>query len=219
MADVIVRPCEVGEMSAKRTEGSYLLVGLTGGIGSGKSTVAAILQGFGATIVDADAISRGTTAAGGSAIAAIRAAFGDALVDSNGALDRAKMRDLVFFDVQAKKKLESIVHPLIKQEMVRQIEAATSSLVVLDLPLLAENTSFSGWRAKLDVVYVVDCLPETQVKRVMIRNNMVPEQVKAVMANQASRQDRLAIADVVITNENLTLDELKMLVKAAIIDA
>lgn len=193
------------------------LIGLTGGIGSGKSTVAGILQDLGATIVDADAISRSTTAAGGSAIAEIKMLFGDALVDSHGALDRAKMRDLVFSDTLAKKKLESIVHPLIRQEMERQIEAATTAWVVLDLPLLAENTSFSGWRTRLDMICVVDCLPETQIARVMTRNSMSFEQVKAVMANQASRQDRLAIADVVITNENLTLDELKMTVKAAII--
>ncbi len=193
------------------------LIGLTGGIGSGKSTVAGILQDLGATIVDADAISRSTTAAGGSAIAEIKMLFGDALVDSNSALDRAKMRDLVFSDTLAKKKLESIVHPLIRQEMERQIEAATTAWVVLDLPLLAENTSFSGWRSRLDVICVVDCSPETQIARVMTRSSMSSEQVKAVMANQASRQDRLAIADVVITNENLTLDELKMTVKAAII--
>jgi dephospho-CoA kinase len=195
------------------------LIGLTGGIGSGKSTVAGILQSLGATVVDADAISRGVTASGGSAIAEIRALFGDALVDSNGALDRATMRDLVFSDVQAKKKLEAIVHPLIKAEMELQIAADTSSLVVLDLPLLAENTSFSGWRARLDKVYVVDCSPETQIKRVMARSGMTSQQVQAVIDNQASRQDRLAIADVIITNEELTLDELKMLVKAVIIDA
>jgi dephospho-CoA kinase len=195
------------------------LIGLTGGIGSGKSTVAGILQSLGATVVDADAISRGVTASGGSAIAEIRALFGDALVDSNGALDRATMRDLVFSDAQKKKKLEAIVHPLIKAEMELQIAAATSSLVVLDLPLLAENTSFSGWRARLDKVYVVDCSPETQIKRVMARSGMTSQQVQAVIDNQASRQDRLAIADVIIANEELTLDELKILVKAVIIDA
>ncbi|MEY4294361.1 MAG: dephospho-CoA kinase [Pseudomonadota bacterium] len=194
------------------------LIGLTGGIGSGKSTVAGILQGFGATVVDADAISRGTTAAGGAAMAAIRESFGADFVDSSGALDRAKMRDCVFSDTSAKQKLEAIVHPLIKQEMQRQIAAATSKLVVLDLPLLAENTGFNGWRAKLDMVCVVDCSPETQIQRVMKRSNMTAEQVLAVMANQATRQARLAIADVVITNEDLTLDALKLTVKAAIID-
>jgi dephospho-CoA kinase len=193
------------------------IVGLTGGIGSGKSTVAAILQGFGATVVDADAISRATTAAGGVAIHAIRESFGTDFVDGSGALDRTKMRDLVFSDTSAKQRLEAIVHPLIKQEMQRQIEAATSNLVILDLPLLAENTSFSGWRAKLDKVCVVDCLPETQIKRVMARSGMTAEQVGAVIKNQATRGNRLAIADVVITNENLTLDELKIAIKAVII--
>jgi dephospho-CoA kinase len=195
------------------------LIGLTGGIGSGKSTVANILQGFGATIVDADAISRSTTAAGGTAIPAIRQSFGVDFVDALGALDRSKMRALVFSDSTAKQKLELIIHPLVKREMQRQIEAATSKLVVLDLPLLAENTSFSGWRAKLGLVCVVDCLPETQIKRVMARSSMTAEQVGAVMKNQVTRENRLSIADVVITNENLTLDELKMVVKAAIIDA
>lgn len=195
------------------------LIGLTGGIGSGKSTVAALLQDLGATVVDADAVSRATTAAGGAAIPAISVVFGQDFVDSNGALDRAKMRELVFTDSAAKQKLEAIVHPLVKLEMARQIANAMTEIVVLDLPLLAENTSFSGWRATLDVVCVVDCLPETQIKRVMARSHMTAEQVKAVMANQASRTDRLAIADVVITNEELSLAALKVLVKAVIIDA
>ena len=194
------------------------LVGLTGGIGSGKSTVASILQGLGATVVDADAISRGTTAAGGAAMPGIRQAFGTDFMDALGALDREKMRRLAFSDPLAKRKLESIVHPLIKQEMQRQIEAATTKLVVLDVPLLAENTSFSGWRAKLDKVCVVDCLPQTQIKRVMARSGMTSEHIQAVMANQATRQARLAIADVVIANENLTLEALQLAVKAAIID-
>ncbi len=195
------------------------LIGLTGGIGSGKSTVAAILQDFGAAVVDADAISRAITAAGGAAISAIGLAFGQSFVDKSGALDRARMREFVFSDSTAKQTLEAIVHPLIKLEMERQIAAATSSLVVLDLPLLAENTSFNGWRARLDKVCVVDCSPETQIKRVMARSGMTPQQVEAVMSNQATREARMAIADVIITNEELTLDELKMLVKAAIIDA
>jgi dephospho-CoA kinase len=194
------------------------LIGLTGGIGSGKSTVAAILQDLGATVVDADAISRRTAASGGSAIPAIRATFGDSLLDSSGALDRAKMRELVFSNVEAKQRLEAIVHPLIRAEMLRQIESAVTDIVVLDLPLLAENTSFNGWRAKLDLVWVVDCSPETQIRRVMARSGMTAEQVQSVMDNQASRDGRLAIADVVITNEDLTLEQLKSVVKAAIID-
>ena len=194
------------------------LIGLTGGIGSGKSTVAAMLQKHGATIVDADAISRATTAAGGAAIDAIRSVFGADFVDSTGALDRAKMRELVFSDPSAKHKLEAIVHPLIKSIMQQQIAEAKTEIVVLDLPLLAENTGFNGWRTVLDRVCVVDCLPQTQIDRVMARSGMTREQVQAVMANQASRAARLAIADVVICNENLSLEALEALVKTVIID-
>jgi len=191
------------------------LVGLTGGIGSGKSTVAAILQGFGATIVDADAISRATTAVGGSAIAPIRQTFGQNFIDASGELDRTKMRELVFSDTNAKQRLEAIVHPLVKLEMQHQIEAATSALVVLDLPLLAEATGFAGWKPLLDAVCVVDCSPETQIKRVMTRSVQAghpttESAVRAIMGNQASRLARLAIADVVITNDVIGLDALKL---------
>jgi dephospho-CoA kinase len=197
------------------------LIGLTGGIGSGKSTVASILQDLGATVVDADAISRATTAAGGAAMPFIRVTFGDDFVDSNGALDRAKMRDLVFSDAAAKQKLEAIVHPLVKAEMERQIDVATSSLVVLDLPLLAESTSFSSWRSRVNMVCVVDCLESTQIARVVARSGMTmtAAQVQTILNNQASRQARLAIADVVITNEELSLAALKDVVKAVIIAA
>jgi dephospho-CoA kinase len=188
------------------------LLGLTGGIGSGKSTVAHMLHELGATIVDADAISRATTAAGGSAMEAIRTAFGDDFVDGTGALDRAKMRDLVFADASAKQKLESITHPLIKQAMQDQISAATTPWVVLDLPLLAERTSFEGWKPLLDVVCVVDCLESTQITRVMARSQMLESQVRSIMANQASRAARCAIADVVIHNEGLTFDALRQTV-------
>ncbi len=191
------------------------LLGLTGGIGSGKSTVASMLRDLGAMIVDADAISRSTTAAGGSAMAAIRTVFGDDFVDATGALDRAKMRELVFADASAKQKLEGITHPLIKQAMQNQISAATTPWVVLDLPLLAEASSFDGWKPLLDAVWVVDCSECTQITRVMARNQMIESQVRAVIKNQASRQARLAIADVVITNEGLALVTLKLEVASA----
>ena len=184
------------------------LLGLTGGIGSGKSTVANILRELGATIVDADAISRATTAAGGSAMVAIRTVFGDDFVDATGALDRTKMRELVFADASAKQKLEDITHPLIKQAMQDQISAATTPWVVLDLPLLAERTSFDGWKPLLDVVCVVDCLESTQIARVMARSQMLEPQVRSIMANQASRAARCAIADIVIHNEGLTFEAL-----------
>jgi len=191
------------------------LIGLTGGIGSGKSTVAHMLHELGATIVDADAISRATTAAGGSAIASIREVFGNDFVDSTGALDRTKMRELVFTDERAKQKLEAITHPLIRQTMQDQISAAKTPWVVLDLPLLAERTSFEGWKPLLDAVWVVDCAERTQIARVMARNQMLESQVLAVISHQASRQERLAIADVVITNEGLTLPALKLKVTSA----
>jgi dephospho-CoA kinase len=184
------------------------LFGLTGGIGSGKSTVAHMLHDLGATIVDADAISRATTASGGSAMEPIRTVFGDNFVDNTGALDRAKMRDLVFVDASAKQKLEGITHPLINQTMQDQISAAITPWVVLDLPLLAERTSFDGWKPLLDVVCVVDCLESTQIARVMARSQMLESQVMSIMANQASRTARCAIADVVIYNEGLTFEEL-----------
>ena len=185
------------------------LLGLTGGIGSGKSTVANMLRELGATIVDADAISRATTAAGGSAMVAIRKVFGDDFVDNTGALDRAKMRELVFADASARQKLEGITHPLIKQAMQDQIAAATTPWVVLDLPLLAERTSFDGWKPLLDVVCVVDCLESTQMARVVARSQMLEPQVKSIMANQASRAARCAIADIVIHNEGLTFEALR----------
>jgi dephospho-CoA kinase len=197
------------------------LIGLTGGIGSGKSTAASILQGLGATIVDADAISRSTTATGGSAIPAIADIFGTDFVDSAGALDRAQMRELVFADSTAKAKLEAILHPLIQGEMTRQIAAAGSALVVLDLPLLAERTGFSGWKPQLNAVWVVDCCEATQIERVLARSTkqgqtMTVEQVQAVMRNQATRQERLAIADVVITNENIGLNQLTEVIISAL---
>jgi dephospho-CoA kinase len=192
------------------------LIGLTGGIGSGKSTVAGVLQSLGATIVDADAISRSTTATGGAAIPAIGQIFGADFVDGSGALDRTRMRKVVFTDAAAKAKLEAIVHPLIQFEMTRQIDAASSPLVVLDLPLLAERTGFSGWKPKLDSVWVVDCPESTQIERVKARSGMAETDIRAVMKNQASRLQRLAIADVVITNDKLSLVALRQVIISAL---
>ncbi len=198
------------------------LMGLTGGIGSGKSTVAGIFRELGAAIVDADAVSRKTTATGGRAIAAIETLFGNDYIGADGAMDRAKMRDLVFVDPEAKKKLEAILHPLIRQEMLDEIaQARRMSLqnacktIVLDLPLLAEKTSFNGWRTQLDAVWVVDCTEATQIARVMNRSGMTESQVRAVMANQATRAQRCRIADVVITNDGCTISELKAAIIAA----
>lgn len=174
-----------------------LRIGLTGGIGSGKSTVARMLAELGADVIDADAIARAVTAAGGAAIEPIRAAFGPAFIDASGALDRARMRALAFSDPQAKARLEAIVHPLVRAEIDRRVAASAADTVVLDLPLLVES---DAWRQRCDRVWVVDCEPETQIERVMARSGWPRAQVEAVLAQQASRAQRLAAADVVIAN-------------------
>ncbi len=192
--------------------GTPLRIGLTGGIGSGKSTVAAMLAALGATVVDADAISRASTAPGGAAIEPIRQAFGDAVITPAGALDRDRMRARVFSDADAKARLEAIVHPLVRAEIDRRIAACTADAIVLDLPLLVES---AAWRQRCDRVWVVDCTPQTQIRRVMARNGWPREQVLAVLAQQASRAQRLAAADVVIDNDDVDLDTLRERVRRA----
>nr|WP_315202295.1 dephospho-CoA kinase [uncultured Albidiferax sp.] len=187
-----------------------LRLGLTGGIGSGKSTVALILQARGAIIIDADAISRQTTAAGGSAIPAVRAAFGNEAIGADGAMDRDRIRALVFADPVAKKRLEAIVHPLVGQEIEAQFQKAQDSgarCVVFDIPLLVES---GHWKDRLDQVLVVDCAVDTQVARVMARSGMAEAAVRAIIQTQASRVQRMAVADVVIPNEGLTLEQLRL---------
>jgi dephospho-CoA kinase len=189
--------------------GSALRLGLTGGIGSGKSTVARMLvEQHGAALVDADAISRTTTASGGAAMDAIRLQFGQAFIDATGALDRERMRNLVFTDPTAKKRLERIVHPRVTQAIFAQADAAIQSghrCVVFDIPLLVES---GHWSARLDRVLVVDCTEETQVARVVARNAMPADTVRHIIANQASRAQRAASADIVVFNDGCTLDSL-----------
>ncbi|PHM21600.1 MAG: dephospho-CoA kinase [Curvibacter sp. PD_MW3] len=189
---------------------AVLRLGLTGGIGSGKSTVAGMLARHGAAVIDADAISRQTTATGGAAIEAIRQTFGPEFITTDGALDRERMRERVFRDPNARRQLEHIVHPLVGLETARQTEAALAEgrrCIVFDVPLLVES---SHWRARLDQVLVVDCHPERQIERVMQRNDLPRETVMAIMASQASRQMRLHAADLVLCNDGLTLNELAM---------
>ena len=191
-----------------------LRLGLTGGIGSGKSTVAALLAKMGAAVLDADAISRALTAPQGLAIDPILQVFGAEFITPAGALDRERMRALVFADPGAKQRLEAIIHPLVGQETSRQALAAQASgkrCLVFDVPLLIES---GHWRQKLDQVLVVDCLPETQISRVMARSALSREAVLAIMASQASRAARLHAADAVIFNDTLTLDDLKAQVRA-----
>lgn len=183
-------------------------LGLTGGIGSGKSTVGAMLANAGAALVDADAISRSVTAPGGSAIEAINQAFGSEFIDAAGALNRERMRALVFSDVTAKKRLENIIHPLVSLATQAQAKAAAEAgykVLVFDVPLLVES---GRWRSQLDGVLVVDCEIATQVERVMTRNGLSPEAVHAIIQAQATRAQRLAAADWVIFNDELSLDDL-----------
>lgn len=185
-----------------------LRIGLTGGIGSGKSTVAAMLAGHGAAVIDADAISRQTTATGGAAIDALRDAFGPEFITHEGALDRTRMRELVFAQPEARRRLESIVHPLVGQETARQMLAAQAAghrCIVFDVPLLAES---AHWRQRLDQVLVVDCTPQVQVARTMQRSGLTREVVEKIMASQTSRAARLRVADLVIFNDTLTLEQL-----------
>ena len=183
-------------------------LGLTGGIGSGKSTVANMLSDGGATLMDADAISRATTAPGGAAIAAVAAQFGSELITQHGALNRDAMRQLVFTNPLARLQLEAIIHPLVSQESERQAEQALLSgcrLLVFDIPLLVESMR---WRQRLQRVLVVDCDETSQISRVMLRSNWTLDAVEKVMALQASRSQRRAAADMVIYNQGITLTEL-----------
>ena len=185
-------------------------IGLTGGIGSGKSTVAGMLATRGAAVIDADAISRSLTAAGGRAMAPIAQAFGPHMVDAQGALDRQAMRQEVFRNPASKKQLEAIVHPLVSQITQAQAQAAIDAgrhVLVFDVPLLVE--SGERWRKQVDRVVVVDCDAETQRQRVVARSGLALDEIDRIMAQQASRSARLAVADAVIFNQDLPLAELE----------
>lgn len=200
-------------MSASSAVQNGLRLGLTGGIGSGKSTVAQMLQALGAGLIDADAISRAATAANGKAIPAIRASFGAEFLTIAGALDRNKMRALAFSDASAKQKLEAIIHPLVGQEIENQFQAAQAAgkpCVVFDIPLLAES---GHWRGKLDRILVIDCLVSTQISRTIARSQLSEAAVQQIIQSQASRAQRLALADAVIYNEGLSLAQLRQQVE------
>ncbi len=180
-------------------------IGLTGGIGSGKSTVAALLVGHGAALVDTDAIARELTAAGGAAMPELRRRFGEAIVDASGALDRDAMRELVFSQPSARHKLEAILHPLIGAETARRAASSHARCVVFDVPLLVES---AHWRDRVDRVLVVDCSQATQIDRVLQRSGWTEEAVRRVIASQASREQRRACADAVIYNDAICAAEL-----------
>lgn len=177
-----------------------LVVGLTGGIGSGKSAAADEFARLGAAVVDTDAIAHELTASGGAAIGELRRAFGDEFIAANGALDRARMRDLVFRAPDEKKRLEALLHPMIRAESERRIRAALAAgapYVVHVVPLLVES---AGYRERVDRVLVVDLPEPQQVSRVRQRSGLAEAEVHRIIASQAPREKRLAAADDVIDN-------------------
>jgi len=181
-------------------------VGLSGGIGSGKSTVAALFQKQGITVIDSDAISHQLTQAGGAAIALIRAAFGGEYINADSSLNRIRMRRHIFSDPDAKQKLEAILHPLIRARMLAQAQASgSSSYLLLVVPLLFEA---SNYRELAQRTLVVDCAEKTQVERAMQRSILSEQEVRAIMAQQISRAERLRLADDVIHNDG-SMDELR----------
>jgi dephospho-CoA kinase len=173
------------------------IVGLTGGIGSGKSAAAQVFEELGATVVDTDALAHALTAPGGAAIERICAAFGADYLTADGALDRPRMRELVFADAAQKRLLESILHPLIRSQTSESVRAARGPYVMLVIPLLLESGDYRG---RCQRILVVDCPEELQLARVMARSGLAAAQVRAIMANQISRGARLAAADDVIDN-------------------
>jgi dephospho-CoA kinase len=183
-----------------------LKIGLTGGIGSGKSTVAAMLVQLGAALIDTDAISRALTAAGGAAIPALKREFGVAAIGADGSLDRAAMRSRAFADAAVRQRLEAVLHPMIGAEAQRQADGAISAALVFDVPLLAES---KHWRMRVDRVLVVDCSTETQLQRVVARTGWTREAAANAVAAQAPREMRRAIADAVIFNDGISLQELQ----------
>jgi dephospho-CoA kinase len=188
-------------------------LGLTGGIGSGKSTVATMITSFGAAMIDADAISKRLTASNGEAISTIKEQFGELFINKDGSLNRNHMRDLIFSDSDAKRRLEKIIHPLVKIEIERQDQLAVSlgkRLIVYDIPLLVES---SNWRPALDNVLVTDCLEQTQIDRVILRNGLKAEEIQKIIASQTSRKIRNSAADMLIFNDSISIEQLRQQVK------
>lgn len=177
--------------------GCQFRVGLTGGIGSGKTTVANVFAALGIAVVDADIVARDVVAAGTDALAQISTHFGPQVLTADGQLDRAKLRQIVFADANAKDWLNQLLHPRIRQQMLQQLDSAASPYCLLVAPLLLENQL----DRLVDVVLVVDVAPETQVNRTMQRDQNSAELVKSIMAAQCNRAERLAAADYVINND------------------
>jgi dephospho-CoA kinase len=178
------------------TSSSKLLIGLTGGIGSGKTSVANAFADRGASIVDTDAIAHRLTAPGGSAMAAIEARFGKNMITPEGAMDRRKMRELVFSDANQKIQLEAILHPMIRAEVAKQTLEATGAYIIYVIPLLVET---GHW--KFSRILVIDCDEAQQIQRVMQRDGLSKDFIQSIIAQQATRAERLAIATDVLQNQ------------------
>lgn len=176
-------------------------VGLTGGIGSGKSTVAAAFEAKGVPVIDADAIAHALTAPGGGAIEAIRTTFGERFIAADGRMDRAVMRNHVFSHPADRQRLEAILHPMIRTETARQAASVQFPYLILMIPLLVETSrADDNWRARFDRILVVDCPEAVQLARVMTRSALSREAAQAIMDSQATRAERLAAADDRIDN-------------------
>ena len=184
-----------------------LRIGLTGGIGSGKSTISTMLAGHGAAVIDTDLIARVLTLPGGAAIDALRSAFGSSFIAADGSLDRTRMREAAFADADTRHRLEAILHPLIGAEVEQRAAAAGDDIaaIVFDVPLLVES---GRWRSRVDAVWVVDCSEARQVERVVARSGWTEAAVRSVIAQQATRAVRRAAADAVIDNDDLSLARL-----------
>ena len=201
------------------------VVGLTGGIGSGKSTVAHFFQTLGVPLVDTDAISRTLTAPGGGAISMIKTEMGDEFINRDGGLDRPMVRQRVFSDPDAKRKLEKILHPMIRAEVDEQIAASRADYVIVDIPLLVESGAYQD---RIQRVIVVDCEENLQIERTMARSKLTTPEVQAIMVTQATRRERLRHADDIVVNESgldslsssvAVLDQrLKALAKLAVVE-
>ena len=189
---------------------SHFVVGLTGGVGSGKSTVANLFVAHGVVLVDTDAIAHELTGPGGAAMPALAEEFGRAVINAQSGLDRAAMRQRVFADASARTRLESILHPMIRRISAERCRAAATPYVILAVPLLVESGEY---RQRVDRVAAVDCPESLQIERVMARSGLSADEVRAIMTAQASRAQRLAVADDVVVND-AGLDRLSAQVNA-----
>lgn len=190
--------------------GDVISLGVTGGIGSGKSTVSRMLAKYGkGWVLDADHVARSVTLPNGKAIAALAREFGDDIIDSTGAMDRATVRQRAFTEPGFRQRLEAIIHPLVQDAFRERHDEALMQgvpLLIYDIPLLIESTH---WRQRLPFVVVVDCSEQTQIERVQVRNGLELQEVQNILQAQAARKQRLTAADAILCNEHISLNELE----------